>query len=119
MDLQWLSGANLSEDLGATMKVGNIKLAVDNWVGTNDIKLYRISKDIHSVPSEGSTMKTLAFSRERELEDSPYWRSIDRMAVDVLLHRKRAGYGEVDQLLARIDGAVAYLEEQLQKVLPD
>ncbi|WP_220348422.1 hypothetical protein [Alkalilimnicola ehrlichii] len=117
--MHWLSGANLSEDLGTTLKVGNLELAVDNWVGTNDIKLYRISRDIHSVPREGSTMKVLAFSREPELEASAYWRSIDRMALDVLLHRKQVGYGEVDQLLERIDGAVAHLEEQLLKVLPE
>lgn len=118
MDLHWLSGANLSEDLGTNLKVGNDEFVVDHWVGTNDIKLYRISKDIHSVPSEGSTMKILACSREPELEASPYWRSIDRMTKGVLQYRKRVGYGEVDQLLERIDRAVAHLEEQLLKVLP-
>jgi hypothetical protein len=118
MDLHWLSGANLSESLGATLKIGNAELMVDNWVGTNDIKLYRISRDIHSVPREGLTMKALAFSREPELEASSYWRSIDRIAIDVLLYRKRNGYGEVDQLLKKIDVAAAYIEEELLKVLP-
>jgi len=119
MDLHWLSGANLSEDLGATLKIGSFEFALDNWVGTNDIKLYRISRDIHSVPSEGSRTKALAFSREPELRASQYWRSVDRTAADVLMHRRQAGYGKVDELLTKIDGAVTHLEEQLQRALPD
>lgn len=115
MDLHWLSGANLSEDLGTTLKVDDYDLEVDHWVGTNDIKLYRISKDIHSVPSEGSTMKVLACSREPELKASHYWRRIDHLAKGLLQYRNSVGYGEVDQMLVRIDRAVAHLEEQLLK----
>jgi hypothetical protein len=119
MDLHWLSGANLSEDLGATLKIGNAEFAIDNWVGTNDVKLYRISRDIHSVPSEGLRTKALAFSRETELQTAQYWRSADRMAKDVLMHRRRTGYGKVDELLTKIDGAVSYLEAQLMRALPE
>ena len=119
MDLHWLSGANLSEDLGATLKIGNAEFAIDNWVGTNDVKLYRISRDIHSVPSEGLRTKALAFSRETELQTAQYWRSVDRMAMDVLTHRMRMGYGKVDELLPKIDHAVSHLEEQLMSALPE
>lgn len=73
MDIHWLSGANLSQDLNLTLKIGETELLVDNWVGTNDHKLYRISKDIHSVYAEGSTMKRLACTREAALEKYQYW----------------------------------------------
>ncbi|MGQ4206701.1 hypothetical protein [Bordetella bronchiseptica] len=119
MDLHWLSGANLSEDLGETLTVGSNKFAVDHWVGTNDIKLYRISKDIHSVPNDHSKMMALAYSRESVLQSSPYWKAIDRYASNVLLHRREMGYGKVDELLKKIDEAVSHLEEQLRSVLPE
>ena len=119
MDLHWLSGANLAEDLGTDLKAGAVQLTVDNWVGTNDIKLYRISRDIHSVPYGGSTMKVLAFTRESALEELPYWRRVDRMATDVLLHRSRTEQTCPDQLLDKIDHAVAYLEGDLDKALPE
>jgi hypothetical protein len=118
MDLHWLSGANLSEDLGVTIKVGGIELAVDNWVGTNDIKLYRISKELHSVPCGGSTMKAFVSSRESALDAFPYWHCVDRMTKDVLLYRKRADHGSADRLLEKIDQAVVHLEEQLLQKLP-
>lgn len=119
MDLHWLSGANFAEDLGVNLKVGTTQLVVDNWVGTNDIKLYRISRDIHSVASEGSAMGTLACIREPALTQSPYWAHVDRLARDILLHRKRSGLISVDQLPEKIDMAVAHLEQQLAEVLPE
>ncbi|MFT3800302.1 MAG: hypothetical protein QM766_03710 [Burkholderiaceae bacterium] len=118
MDLHWLSGANFAQDLGVTIKAGNAELAIDGWVGTNDIKLYRISTDIHSVPFEGSTMKALVSAREPALTALPYWRNVDRTAKDALLYRRQAGHPEVDQLLPRIMGAVSHLEDQLRAVLP-
>lgn len=119
MDLYWLSGANLAEDLGTHLKVGATQLVVDNWVGTNDIKLYRISRDIHSVAYEGSTMGALAYTREPELAQSPYWARVDRLATDVLLHRRRNGLISADPLPKKIDAAVAHLEQQLAEVLPE
>lgn len=119
MDLYWLSGANLSEDLGLTLDVGACEFTVDSWVGTNDIKLYRISKDIHSVASDDSTMKALAVSRESQLKASPYWQCIDGITENVLRNRKLAGYGKVDQLLEKIDRAVVHLEGELQKAFSE
>lgn len=115
MDIHWLSGANLSQDLNLTLKVGKAELLVDNWVGTNDHKLYRISKDIHSVYAEGSTMKRFAYTRETALEKYPYWKYVDRLANDVLGYRARKGYTPLNELLPRIDRSVAQLEGDLAK----
>ncbi len=120
MDLHWLSGSNLSEDLGATIRTSQGEFVLDNWVGTNDVKLYRICRDLHSVPLENSTMKGFCLSREPALEELSYWRDVDRMSRDVLLHRKTAGYRVLDDGLAgKIDAAVQYIEKELLKVLPE
>ena len=120
MDLHWLSSSNLSEDLEATIRTDQGEFALDNWVGTNDVKLYRICRDLHSVPLESSTMKGFCFARERELAEMPYWCDVDRLSKDALLHRKGIGYRELgDGFVARIDAAVQHIEEELLKVLPE
>lgn len=114
IDIHWLSGANLAEDFGHTLNAGSVGLLVDNWVGTNDVKLYRISKDIHSVYHNGSTMKRLMTTRESELQDSSYWTNVDRISTDVLLYRKRVGYMPIDDMLQKIDSAVIQIERNLE-----
>lgn len=116
MDLHWLSGANLAEDLGLTIKIGSANLVVDNWVGTNDHKLYRISKDIHSVYHGGVSMKRVAITREPELGAVEYWKEVDRMTNDILGYRLRTGYTPLDDLLPRIDRSVALIEDDLVKI---
>ncbi|MCF6783803.1 hypothetical protein [Stutzerimonas stutzeri] len=118
MDLHWLSGSNLSEDLGATIKTNVGELVLDNWVGTNDEKLYRISRDLHSVPHEGSTMMRFKPAREPALEALPYWRTVDRLSKDVMLYRDASGYQPLDKtLLGKIDKAVEYVDGELHKAL--
>ena len=115
MDIHWLSSANFAEDLNQTFKLGTTEFLLDNWVGTNDNKLYRISKDIHSVYYEGSTMKQLATSREKHLKSSKYWEHVDSVSDYVLMQRKRSGYRNIDNLLERIDRSVVHLEDELSK----
>lgn len=113
MDLHWLSGSNHAEDLKLTLKINSSDIRVDSWVGTNDIKLYRISQDIHSVYSEGSTMKWLATTREEELRQSKYWQHVDAFSNTILKQRKHSKPEGVSNLLERIDKAVAYLDKEL------
>lgn len=116
MDLHWLSGANFAEDLELTIKIGLEDLVVDNWVGTNDHKLYRISKDIHSVYHDRVSMKRVAITREPELGAIEYWKEVDRMTCDILGYRLRTGYTPLDDLLPRIDRSVALIEDDLAKI---
>lgn len=118
MDLHWLSGANMSEDMGITLAVGTTRLMVDQWLGTNDIKLYRICRDMHSVWHEGSRQKRFASTREPKLAEQPYWRDVDNRAAGILSFRMSQNHGSAD-LLDRIDRAVKYVENQLRAVLPE
>jgi hypothetical protein len=92
MDLHWLSGANLSEDLGHNIDINGTRLKLDNWLGTNDHKLYRISRDIYSTFHDNSTMKRLVITRERGLDSTLYWRNVDRISNDILRYRYTSGY---------------------------
>lgn len=113
MDIHWLSGANLAEDLGVTLDVFGKKLKIDNWVGTNDHKLFNICQDIHSVYYEGSNMKLLATTREEELSNLKYWAFVDQLAENVTKFRKKSGYSKQIDLLSSIDSAVEYVEREL------
>ncbi len=118
IDIYWLSGANLAGNLNITLKTGGGEMWIDNWVGTNDNKLYRIAKDIHSVFHDGATMKRLAVTREKALEEWPYWKQVDRMCDDIFGYRLRAGLASLDEgYLTKIDKSVAYLESELTKAL--
>ncbi|WP_236692117.1 hypothetical protein [Pseudomonas fildesensis] len=118
MDLYWLSGANLLEDLGVPIKTDVGEFALDNWVGTNDLKLYRICRDLHSTPHEGSKTMRFACSRESALGTLRYWRNVDRMSKNVMLYRNASGYRSLDStLLSNVDAAVKHLERELRKVL--
>lgn len=120
MDLHWLSGANLSEDLGCSIKTDSGEFALDNWVGTNDLKLYRICRDLHSAPHKGSKTKRFVHTRESALKEIPYWRNVDRISKDVMLYRHAGGYRSLDRtLLSCVDSAVNHLEGELRKVLND
>lgn len=119
MDLHWLSGSNLSEDLGHDIDINGTRLKLDNWVGTNDHKLYRVSRDIHSTYHDRSTMKKLAITREDELESLQYWRNVDGISKDILSYRYNKGYSDVDDLLSKIDKAIIYIEKDLKKHLPE
>ncbi len=115
MDLHWLSGANLSEDLGHDIVINGARLKLDNWCGTNDHKLYRISRDIHSTYYDNSTMKRLAITRERELVSNLYWRNVDGISKGILSYRYHSGYSGVEELLVKIDKAVSHVEAELAK----
>ncbi|MGQ7190364.1 hypothetical protein ACUODJ_51595, partial [Escherichia sp. HC-CC] len=43
MDLHWLTGANFSEDIGATIDLNGTKFNIEHWVGTTDHKLHSIA----------------------------------------------------------------------------
>ncbi|WP_198420740.1 hypothetical protein [Massilia atriviolacea] len=116
MDIFWLNGSNFADEIGLTLDVGGKKLILENWVGTNDHKLYRISKDIHSTFGDGSQARYLARSRHL-LDDIMYWKNVDGIANDILSYRRRMGYGAVDTLLERIDAAVKHVEFELAEVL--
>lgn len=120
MDLHWLSGSNLSEDFGATIKTDVGEFVLDNWVGTNDLKLFRICRDLHSAPCDGSNTMRFVHTRERAMSEVPYWRNVDRMSKDVMLYRHASGYQSLDEtLLSNIDAAVLHLEGELRKVLEE
>lgn len=113
MDLFWLSGANVS-DLRGGIEIEGRKLKIDNWVGTNDHKLYRISRDIHSIPFDGATMKRLATTRENELAVSQYWMNVDGLSKELLRHRHDRGHSKIHNLLQRIDNSVNHLERNIE-----
>lgn len=113
MDIQWLSSANLSEDLNSQIDIHGTKFSIDNWVGTNDHKLYRISRDIHSTYHDGSTMKHLAYVREHELYDFYYWRNVDYFSRNIMSYRKSVGYSDLMDLLQRIDKSVENIEKEI------
>jgi len=113
MDLYWLSASSMTEDLGVYLDVGGKHLLIDAWVGTNDLKLYRISQDIHSVFSDDSSLKKLAVSRERELSDYQYWKNVDAYSEEILRYRSQLKNDESFSLLDKIDNSVNYLEDSL------
>lgn len=113
MDLHWLSGANFSEDFGHDIDINGTRLKLDNWIGTNDHKLYRISRSIHSTYYDNSTMKRLAITRENELSSNQYWRNVDEISNEVLCYRDRMRYSMDNKLLIKIDKAVIHIEEKL------
>lgn len=115
LDLHWLSGANLAQDAGADIEIGGKRFLLDNWVGTNDHKLYRINRDIHSTFFGGSTMKMLVTAREEALERLPYWQAVDSFARETLRYRAAHGHPGVTDLLMRIDSAVQHLEQEIHK----
>lgn len=114
MDIYWLSGANLAENLGATININSKKYKTENWVGTNDHKLFSICQDIHSVYINGATMKGLATTREDVLAQQPYWNFVDHFANSIMEYRKRRGYRSIDELLHRVDSAVKHIESELK-----
>ncbi|MEZ9120740.1 hypothetical protein AB4098_00720 [Vibrio cyclitrophicus] len=113
MDIYWLSGANLAENLGVTLKADGHELTIENWVGTNDHKLFSICQDIHSVYMGGATMKALESTRENCLSETPYWQYVDRFAQAVMDYRKRSGYRDIGDLLRRVDSAIEHIEGEL------
>jgi hypothetical protein len=113
MDIHWLSGANFSEDLKHYLEVEGRKLFLDNWVGTNDHKLYRISQDIHWVYHESSTSKRIAVTREDYLDSIPYWNSVDQFAHDIMVDRASSDSRSIDDLLLKVDRALAYIESEI------
>ncbi|WP_096911545.1 MULTISPECIES: hypothetical protein [Acinetobacter] len=113
MDLHWLSGANFSEDFGHDIEINGTRLKLDNWIGTNDHKLYRISRCIHSTYYENSTMKRLAITREKELSSNLYWRNVDEISKEILSYRYHKGYSVDNKLLIKIDMAVTHIEKKL------
>jgi hypothetical protein len=115
MDIHWLSGANLAEDLNLSINIDGRKLKLDNWVGTNDHKLYRISRDIHSVYHDGSNMKRMSVTREYELSSSLYWQTVDSYANGIMRFRNQQGDRSTTDLLQRIDSSVQYIESELMK----
>jgi hypothetical protein len=116
MDINWLSAANLTEDLGLQLDVHGRNLIVDNWIGTNDHKLYRICRDIHSTYHDGSTMKRLAVTREEEMEGFSYWPTVDSYARQIMLYRMNVGYGDMKHLLTRIDQAAKTIEHEIANI---
>ncbi|WP_324030618.1 hypothetical protein [Aeromonas caviae] len=113
MDIYWLNGSNLSENLNHTISVNGKRYKVDNWVGTNDHKLYRISKDIHSVYEDGLTMKSLEITRESEMANTRYWSQVDRTYNDIMIYRNKNNVANCDDLLSKIDRAIDHIEKEI------
>lgn len=113
MDIHWLSGSNFAEDLGVTLDVFDKKFIIDNWVGTNDHKLFNICYDIHWVYYEGSNMKLLAVTREEELSSLKYWKHVDQIAEQITKFRKNSGYNSMVSLLNNIDSSIEYIEKEI------
>jgi len=117
MDLHWLSSANFAEDLNLEIEIYGKKYKLDNWVGTNDHKLYRISIDIHSVYFEESKSKRMAVTREKYLDNFPYWKNVDLISENILKTRMHQTINTVENLTNNIDIAVNYLENEISKLL--
>jgi hypothetical protein len=117
MDIHWLNGSIFAEDLGVTLDVFGKKLKIDNWVGTNDHKLFNICYDIHWVYYEGSNMKLLAVTREEELSSLNYWKHVDQVAERITKFRKNYGYNNLNNLLKNIDSSVEHIEKEISTKL--
>lgn len=115
MDIFWLNSSNLSEDFNQSINFDGKELKIDNWVGTNDHKLYRISRDIHSIYHEGSNMKRLAVTREGFLTSTSYWKYVDNTSHEIMRYRNANSYQSIDGILERIDVAVEHVEQELIK----
>lgn len=113
MDIYWLSASNLTEDLDVKLNANGNVLAIDNWVGTNDHKLFNICSDIHWVYHDNSTMKQLSTTRETTLSRLPYWQYVDQLADNIMKYRKDSGYNHQRDYLKRVDTSVAYIEQEL------
>ncbi len=115
MDIHWLSSANFAEDLGLSININGKTLQLDNWVGTNDYKLYRISLDIHSVYFQESKSKLLAVTREKYLDNFSYWKSVDDLSNRILKDRLNQTIDTNNNLTTKIDFAISYIENELSK----
>lgn len=114
MDLHWLTGANFSEDLGSFINLNGQRFKTEHWVGTNGKKLYYISQDIHHTYFEGSTMKALSSSREKEMIAFKYWKTVDSISQSVLLFRMQNKREISQNITSLIDLAVEKIENDLQ-----
>lgn len=113
MDLHWLTGANLSEDMGSTINIKGQRLITEHWVGTTDHKLYNITQDIHHIYHEGSTMKALLSTREDELMQFNYWKNVDHIANSILSYRKNKNNIIAQNMTERVDLAIELIEKDL------
>lgn len=113
MDIYWLRSSNLAEDIDVTLNAFGKELKIDNWVGTNDHKLFNICYDIHWIDHEGSKSKILAATREEELSSLNYWRNVDQISKDMAEFRKSIGYRKMDNLLNKIDSSVEHIEKEI------
>ncbi|EHJ8867917.1 hypothetical protein KB757_000286 [Escherichia coli] len=113
MDLHWLTGANFSEDIGATIDLNGTKFNIEHWVGTTVHKLHFIAQDIHHVYHDGSTMKALHSIRESEMSKFLYWRNVDNIAESVLRFRSHLNLNVDNNIAKRIDMAVEHIEHEL------
>ena len=116
MDVCWLTGASLSEDLGCDINIDGTRRKVEHWLGTNDHKLYRISQHAYWIFHDYSRMRIFSPTRDKELQ-STYWRDVDRICNDVLIYRQRAGYKNKTEQLRKIDLALEHVEGELIKNL--
>ena len=113
MDLHWLIGANVAEDLETKMKINNIDYKIDHWVGTNDHKLYHIAQDIHHIHYEKSTLKVLSTVREKELSAFKYWKNVDNISSNILDFRRKSLPNISNKYTEKIDLAVETIENDL------
>lgn len=117
MDIYWLNVSNSTEDMQEGILIGKKKFLLDNWVATNDQKLYRISHDINHIFYEGSQLKKLEVTREPELRALPYWCFVDQRANAILNFRRSNLKRPSDlEFLSNIDNAVSYIEKSLKNI---
>lgn len=112
MDIMWLSGSALSEEMGNPIEIDGVIRPVENWLATLDGKLHRISRDMHSCIYEGSNVKRFATARDHEMLSFKYWTEVDQLSHSMLLSRSIKKQTEIDQQkkLKRIDKMVEEME---------
>ncbi|NRF60934.1 hypothetical protein [Vibrio coralliilyticus] len=113
MDSMWLKMSALADDFSKEAALAD-GVQVEIWLGTNDIKLYELCQDIHSVKTHESSMGMLCVDREDELKKDDYWRHVDALSQSVLLSRRRKGALDPEEQLPMIDKALSQIEKELK-----
>lgn len=113
-DIVWLRYANLIENLEDS-KSNNVEIAgkifkIENWLGTTDDKLYKLSRDMYST----SRGKLFAIAREDYLTNIDYWRYVDSLSREILETRLSNNYISTNSE-HKIKSSILYLYQELEK----
>lgn len=119
-DIAWLKYSHLIENLkdskSNTVELNGKLFKIENWFGTTDDKLYKLSKDMYSVYSNNSTAELFSITRDNYMTNISYWKYVDNLSKEILETRLRNNYKSTD-FENKIKNSINYLHNELQKKL--